>query len=361
MTDALTGLAIPWVAVAIITLLHLVIPGRWVDGYVLDAQTGKPLRYRLNGLRVLVVTVALWFGACTAGWLPWDLLYTHRWWSLAGAVIMGLLFTGAIVFTAPPTEHGLGRDLWLGRRENPQWRGGRIDAKMWLYLVGAVLLALNLLSFAAAHHLRHPEHANTGVVLYVGLFAWFLCEYLFFERVHLYTWDFIAEGVGFKLGWGCLAFYPYFYAVGLWALVDAPDPGRPWFYDLLAVVVFFAGWGLARGANMQKYTYKTRPDARFLGVLEPQVVTDGERSLLLNGWWGVSRHVNYLGEILMACGLALALGYPLHPAPWLYALYYVGLLFPRQYADDKRCAAKYGPLWDDYVKAVPYRIIPGVY
>jgi delta14-sterol reductase len=29
--------------------------------------------------------------------------------------------------------------------------------------------------------------------------------------------------------------------------------------------------------------------------------------------------------------------------------------------DDRRCAAKYGPLWRAYVARVPYRIVPGVF
>ena len=57
-----------------------------------------------------------------------------------------------------------------------------------------------------------------------ALFSFFLLEYLFFERVHLYTYDFFAERVGFKLGWGCLCFYPYFYAIGLWSVADRPNP-----------------------------------------------------------------------------------------------------------------------------------------
>jgi delta14-sterol reductase len=34
---------------AIVLGLHLSLPGRWVDGYLLDPATGSPLRYRLNG------------------------------------------------------------------------------------------------------------------------------------------------------------------------------------------------------------------------------------------------------------------------------------------------------------------------
>jgi len=111
---------------------------------------------------------------------------------------------------------------------------------------------------------------------------------------------------------------------------------------------------------MQKFYFKTRPDESFLGIT-PEVVTDGERTLLVNGFWGLSRHINYLGEILMATGIALALGYPEMIWPWLYPLYYVALLFPRERDDDRRCAAKYGALWEQYTKRVKYRIIPYLY
>ena len=39
-----------------------------------------------------------------------------------------------------------------------------------------------------------------------------MAEYLNFEQVHLYTYDIMAERVGFKLGWGCLAWSRVGYA-----------------------------------------------------------------------------------------------------------------------------------------------------
>ena len=38
------------------------------------------------------------------------------------------------------------------------------------------------------------------------------------------------------------------------------------------------------------------------------------------------------------------------------------VLFPhRAWRDDQRCRAKYGALWQDYCRRVPYRIIPWIY
>jgi delta14-sterol reductase len=230
---------------------------------------------------------------------------------------------------------------------------------MWLYLVGAVMLELNTLSFAVHHYQSRTEY-NPGVFLCAALLSWFIWDYLSFEKVHLYTYDFIAERVGFKLGFGCLAFYPYFYAVSLWSTVDLPNPRHPLWLTVCFALVFFLGWFLSRGANLQKYYFKLSPERKFFGFT-PGVLEDGERRLLANGFWGLSRHINYLGEILMACGIALSAGYPAVWQVWLYPLYYVGLLFTRQMDDDKICKAKYGALWDAYTTKVKYRIIPFIY
>ncbi|MCE2460061.1 MAG: hypothetical protein J4F38_04700 [Pseudomonadales bacterium] len=37
------------------------------------------------------------------------------------------------------------------------------------------------------------------------------------------------------------------------------------------------------------------------------------------------------------------------------------LLGARERDDDKRCAEKYGPLWEEYRNRVRWRIVPGVY
>lgn len=360
-TDLLVGAAIPAAALLVVLGLHLVIPARRVEGYARCEHTNALLRYRLNGRIVGPVTLGLWALACAQGWLAWDLLYRLRWPSLAGACLLGVSFSAWMVLTRPSRGGALLAELFLGRAENPQWLGARVDAKMFLYLYGAVMLALNLASFAAHHVQVHGLQASAGVLVHVGLFGWFLMDYLIFERVHLYTYDLFAERVGFKLGWGCLTFYPYFYAVGLWAVAGESPGLRSPAWLALSAAVFFTGWALSRGANLQKYSFKRAPARRFLGLIEPRIVSDGERHLLCSGFWGLSRHINYLGEILMGAGLTLALGHPEALLPWLYPLYYVALLVPRERDDDRRCAAKYGALWDEYRARVPRRIVPWLY
>ena len=56
------------------------------------------------------------------------------------------------------------------------------------------------------------------------------------------------------------------------------------------------------------------PESPFLGI---QPVTINDTRILISGFWGFSRHINYLGEILQvracACACACSCGAPLSP------------------------------------------------
>jgi delta14-sterol reductase len=358
--EKIAGFFAPVLVYLVIFILNIVVPGRWVTGYVTKPNSDEKLRYHLNGIFVLVIMVAAWLSLCYAGILPWDWLYQNRWYGLAGAVCFGLIFSLALVLPYASVKSSFLADFYLGRLENPQLWGGRIDAKMWLYLVGAIMLELNVLSCTAHHYILYGTKESMGIYLSAGLLTFFVVDYLSFEEVHLYTYDFFAERVGFKLGWGCIAFYPYFYAIPLWSTVNHRGADTPLYLLVIYAVIFFCGWCLSRGANLQKYFFKKDPQNSFLSI-KPETIGDGKRILLVSGFWKLSRHINYLGEILMALGIVLATGHPLMIWPWLYPLYYVVLLFPRQIDDDKRCSLKYGALWQEYIKKVPYRIIPFIY
>jgi protein-S-isoprenylcysteine O-methyltransferase Ste14 len=355
----LWGLLTPLIAYAVITLLHVVIPVTRRRGYVTSEVTGEVLRYRINGRYVLAASILLWFVLGYFHIVPYTWLYDTRWWGLIGACAIGVVFSLVIVLRYPSTGKPFLADLWFGRSKDVQINDGFVDAKVWLYLIGAVMLQLNVLSFAA-FHLVTVGRVNPGFLLGCAMLTWFCCEYLIFERIHLWTYDFIAERVGFKLGFGCLAFYPYFYSVALWFTADLPNPGLPGWLTVLFGALFLGGWVLTRGANMQKYFFKTAPGRTFLWIT-PEVLSDGIDSLVVNGFWGGSRHINYLGEIIQAVAIALASGYVGVWMVWLYPIYYVALFLSRQADDDKVCRAKYGELWDEYTARVKYKIVPRVY
>ncbi len=358
--DKILGFMAPILVSVLVFGLNISLPGRWVTGYVNKKNSKEKLRYHLNGIYVFFTVVMIWFLTGYFNIVPFDWLYDYRWYGLAGAFIFGIVFSLSVVLPYPAVRKSFLLDLFFGRIENLQLSGGRADAKMWLYLFGATMLELNALSFTAHHWMLYGSQASPGIFLSTGLLTYFIIDYLTFEEVHLYTYDLFAERVGFKLGWGCIVFYPYFYSIFLWSTADKADPNTPVWLLIIYVLLFFAGWVLSRGANLQKYYFKKDPGRSFLGIV-PETITDGNKTLLVNGFWGISRHINYSGEVLMATGIILCTGYYNLIWPWLYPLYYVALLATRQIDDNRRCELKYGELWKTYVKKVPYRIIPFIY
>ena len=63
--------------------------------------------------------------------------------------------------------------------------------------------------------------------------------------------------------------------------------------------------------------------------------------LLISGWWGIGRHLNYTGEIGVYLALTLATGFGSF-VPYLLPLWMLVLLAHRAARDDRRCRAKYG-------------------
>ena len=237
---------------------------------------------------------------------------------------------------------------------------------MYFYVVGGTMLALNALSGTVYHYDRFGDDANPGVFLYAAFFTFYVLDYFIFERVQLYTYDLIHENLGFKLFWGGLIVYGWLFILPLWGLAAHPDPGfsTAWTYVWLigTASLFLFGWGISRGANLQKYTFKRWPERKFLGLIEPQYIEAGDRKILCSGFWGVARHFNYMGEGFLALSIALAFGHFANPWAWTYLVFIVAMFTFRQWDDDNLCAEKYGAeKWAEYRARVKYRIFPGVY
>ena len=79
--------------------------------------------------------------------------------------------------------------------------------------------------------------------------------------------------------------------------------------------------------------------------------------MLLSGFWGLARHMNYVFEIMLAtCWSLPAAHYGV--VPFAYVIFLTILLVHRTFRDEEKCSAKYGDGWKQYCQIVPYRFIP---
>ena len=273
--------------IVFIFMLVRLMPGVLVKGYACDHRTGLPLLYKLNGLRVLIVVVGIAATLVKRNAIDGSILYLRFYESAVAANVFGILASTyflilgrsrsrvdqdprdrcttadrqeIFVATKKAVESKRNRkfalmyDFFNGMDFNPRLMG--VDIKMFLYVFGAVLLELNILSAAHVQVRTTLGHLSTNMIVYQSCFAWFLVEYLYFEHVHLYTYDLFAEKIGQKLVWGCIFFYPYFYGIGVRYLVDNEGQDEmSTLQVLLNIALFLCGWIMTRGANLQKYYF----------------------------------------------------------------------------------------------------------
>ena len=364
-TEAIAGFFTPLAIFIVFFLLQVILPGKWVPGYVVNPETGEPRKYRLNGILVFLIAVIVWAFELTG--MPRDWFYRTTMYALAGGTLFSVIFTFIAVYSQPRKEkRNPIADLWVGRAQELAFFNYRFDVKMYLYVVGGTMLSLNAMSGAAWHYDRFGDDANPGVFLYALFFTFYILDYFIFERVQLYTYDLIHEKLGFKLFWGGLMVYGWLYILPLWGMAAHPDPGFSPAWTCVWLIgtgaLFLLGWAISRGANMQKYLFKRWPDRKFLGLIEPRYIEAGDRKILCSGFWGAARHFNYLGEGFLALSVALSFGHFSNPWAWTYFVFIVSLFTIRQLEDEEYCAEKYGAeKWAEYKARVKYRIFPGIW
>jgi Delta14-sterol reductase len=335
------------------------VPGPAHEG--LAAADGTRRRYVLNGLRLFVLTGAVVaLAAMTNTWSPATIV--ERFGAIFGAanvlafaVALALYVTGRRRQRRGLLDGGpaaMLRDFFYGVERDPAWLG--VDLKMFSYRPSLIGLALINVAFAFAQWERHQRLAGP-LLLYEVFTLLYVANYFHFEHGMLSTWDVLEERFGWALVWGDYVLVPFFYSLPGWYLVDRLTP-LPTAATVGLVAMYALGFWLFRGANEQKHRFKRDPAAPIWG--RPPETLGGR--LLVSGFWGLGRKLNYTGELLLYYAWSLPAGFG-SPIPYLPALWLTFFFPHRAHRDDRRCRAKYGALWAQYCARVPWRMIPWVY
>uniref|UniRef100_A0AAY5KRZ4 Delta(14)-sterol reductase TM7SF2 n=1 Tax=Esox lucius TaxID=8010 RepID=A0AAY5KRZ4_ESOLU len=327
-------LLLAWIAFQ--SFLYLLPLGKVSDGMVL--KNGSRLKYRINGFQALcisgvLVTLSLWLGM-PLGYL-FELLLPMAVCAIGGSFLLSL-YLYIRSFWAP--HHALAQggntgnplyDFFMGRELNP--RIGSFDLKYFCELrpglIGWVVINLGMLM----KEVELRDSASLAMILVNSFQLLYVADALWNEEAVLTTMDIVHDGFGFMLAFGDLAWVPFTYSLQAAFLVVHPQSLGP--VGATAIVM--------------------------LNYLETIATATGKR-LLVSGWWGLVRHPNYLGDLLMALAWSLPCGFH-HLLPYFYVVYFTVLLIHREARDERHCRAKYGVAWDTYCRHVPYRILPYIY
>ena len=338
--------------VAVLFLGSALLPGRRVAGPDAD---GNRRVYKLNGL-ALFLTVAVAAGLAQAsGRFSLSVLHTHFAALFVAANVFAFALSGWLFFRggrARKESRVSWRDFFMGVEAGPTWFG--LDLKLFSYCPSLIGLALFNASFAAVQYETYGE-LTLGMALYQIFTFLYVLNYFQFEQGMIHTWDIVSERFGWNLVWGDYALVPFFYSLAGWWLVHAPEPLSPAAAAAIVLLFVFGFW-LFRGANQQKHSFKRDPEVRIWG--QPARTLDGR--LLVSGFWGIGRHLNYTGEICVYLAFALTTGLASW-FPFLLPAWLAGLLWHRSRRDERRCRAKYGELWDRYTKTARFSMLPFIH
>eukprot|EP01139_Manchomonas_bermudensis_P021581 Amastigsp_a683390_13.p1 type:complete len:500 gc:universal Amastigsp_a683390_13:24-1523(+) len=361
-----TGLVFGWFVWHM--LLYVVLPGEVVDG--LPMRNGKTLKYTMNGrsacvISVLGVTGLWWYGLFDLAALADQTV------PLASASILLSVMLSVYVYVASfgADEDGAPKllaaggnsgnpvyDFFIGRELNPRVLG--VDLKFVCELRPGMIgwLVLNA-AYLMRQHQRHGQVSNSMymVVLFQSVYV---LDALLNESAILSTMDITTDGYGFMLVFGCLSWVPFTYSLQAHYLRYHPVELAPLAFGAILVVMMLGYW-IFRAANSTKDLFRANPSDERVSHISFINTARGTR-LMTSGWWGLARHINYLGDWIMAWAWCLPTGFAT-PVTYFYVIYFAVLLIHRDRRDDANCAVKYGADWETYTSMVPWRIIPYVY
>jgi len=259
-------------------------------------------------------------------------------------------------------------DFFMGAEMNPRF--GDFDFKLFFNgRPGIGGWNLINLSFMAQQYKTYGYVTNS-MFLVCGLHLLYILDFFINEDWYLKTIDISHDHFGWYLAWGDSVWLPYMYTLqGFYLATHPVNLSAPYFIFVLAFAM--TGYFIFRSSNDQRHQFRKAPDpdkhlvwgkkAKYLAVSFQ--TSDGktrQSNLLLSGYWGWSRHFNYLGDLIFSLGTCIACGTKFL-FPYFYIFNMMVLLGWRIERDNTRCQHKYKEKWNEYTKLVPYKLIPYIY
>ncbi|KAM5441209.1 erg24, C-14 sterol reductase [Microsporum ferrugineum] len=397
-------------------VLQVILPGREPEGVVLAC--GSRHKYKFNSFSSALLML---LGCAIGTWLYgadfplWTFLWENHIQVVTANLIIcvGLaIFVYLRSFTVPspgqpnPTNRELAPggqsgniiyDYFIGRELNPRIvlpipfvseNSRTLDIKAFCEMRPGLLgwVIMNLSNIAHQYKVN-SGNVTSSILLITAFQAWYVFDALYMEPAILTTIDIILDGFGFMLSFGDLVWVPFIYSLQTRYLAMYPLQLSPVNVALI-LGAQGVGYSIFRGANNQKNRFRTNPEDPRIRHIQYIETRSGSR-LMTSGWWGMARHVNYLGDWIMAWTYCLPTGMAgfamiesLNPATgmmekravqteetrgwgmaitYFYVVYFGILLVHRERRDEEKCKRKYGEDWAKYTSKVKSRIIPGIY
>ena len=343
-------------------ILYLLPVGSRATGILLS--NGQRLSYNINGLFAFLVShLVLLF--CFILQIDIVYIFTYYFELAIASIIFSLLLSvylylrsfGEDLLLAEGGDSGIMvYDFFIGRELNP--RIGDLDLKFFFELrpglIGWIILDYSCLLYQYQTY----GFVTPSIVLTVFFHFIYCLDAFVYEDANLSMMDITTDGFGYMLAFGDVSWVPFVFSIQTRFLAIYPvELSTP--FILATLILWLCGYYIFRTSNSIKNGFRQNPNApEYRSIIT--IPTERGTKLIVSGLWGICRHPNYLGDLMMGLAWCLSCGFS-HLLPYFYILYFSIFIVHRELRDASMCQKKYGKDWDTYCKAVPYRIFPYLY
>lgn len=347
-----------------VCLLSLIPLGKKVTGFPFGPKKSTR-EYRINGIFCLLVSLVV-FGVCSYFGVPMNwgydkfraLTLSILLYCVLCSLIMQIVFLvkgdGAIESKVP-----LIGNFFNGVYFNP-FLFGKVDLKTSFVragLIGSVLISLSIIMklFFMRGYVTIPLACTGGMQLF------FILDYFIREEKMLSTATYTSDSVGY----GFMLTTGFLVPVGLASLnlylfiFETKGHLTPHYCYALMVALFFFGYYIYLMSGNLKHNFRSNPFSPSLSDVD-SIPTSQKKRLIYSKLWGVVRHPNYLGLIIMAIAWTLPCGFS-HFTPYGPLVMLILAIIVRTFRVEAECKGKYGPAWTNYTEKVRSRLIPYIF
>ncbi|CAH0553347.1 unnamed protein product [Brassicogethes aeneus] len=352
--------------------------GKRISG--LPNKQGK-LDYNINSLFTFAIVLSIEIGLQLRNIPVLNYIIDHTFHfliaSIASALVISLYayIRSFYVSVSALNINSVGRSrlysFFVGKETSPRIFG-IIDLKLYvtrISVIGTLLINTAYLCKSLGVLSPLPKNENgtqqafdikslnydPTVLVYFALTTVYLLDYLFAEQTSISSYKIHHSGFGYAAAIGSLL-YPFVFAPVIRHIVYLNVKHNVWVLSTISLV-FLIGYIFYRVSNNQKHAFKKNPYSPAVAHFDTIPTAQGNK-LLASGFWGIVRHPNYLGDILMNLSLgAFVLSVPL-------ALGILGIVLNLIYKsarDNSRCQQKYGAAWDRYCLKVKNILVPKIF
>ncbi|XP_035229935.1 delta(14)-sterol reductase LBR-like [Stegodyphus dumicola] len=294
------------------SILALIPLGRKVTGFPFDAKK-ITLEYRLNGFLCLIFSV---LGFSIPAYLGFYMNWGYDKFKAIGlsCAIYSVLFALILHIISTVKGHGVVQskvpvlgNFYNGVYINPVLFG-KVDIKTSFIragLIGSALINLSILLklFLMKGYITIPLASTAGMQIF------FVFDLLFREEKLLSTATYTSDTIGY----GFIMTNAFLIPIGLALqniylfIFEAKASTIPHWYSAAILCIFLTGYYIYLTSSNLKHNFRRNPFSSSLADVA-SIPTSQKKRLIASGLWGVIRHPNYLGLLIMAVAWTLPCG-----------------------------------------------------